>query len=133
MATVLEVRINESRGRRASLWSVIMSRPSRCGASAMKWVRFSVEGFPIRRHSFPGGFTTSIRKERIAQFRQYLTEVTDFIKNIYIPDVNQVGTTYRDYFQIGTGCKNLIAYGVFDLDDAGRTKLLRRGIAPSGS
>jgi hydrogenase large subunit len=81
----------------------------------------------------PGGFTTSLRKERIMQFRQYLAEVSDFIKNIYVPDVNQVGTVYRDYFQIGAGCKNLIAYGGFDLDDAGRTKLLRRGVAPSGS
>ena len=81
----------------------------------------------------PGGFTTSIRKERIDQFRQYLAEISDFIKNIYIPDVHLVGAKYSDYFQIGAGCRNLIAYGAFDLDDAGTTRLLRRGIAQKDS
>lgn len=81
----------------------------------------------------PGGFTTSLRKERIAQFKLYLAEITSFIKNVYLPDVNQIGVTYSDYFQIGSGCRNLIAYGVFDLDDRGKTKLLRRGIAQNGS
>jgi len=80
-----------------------------------------------------GGFTTSIRSDRITKFRQYLTEISDFIQNVYIPDVNKVGVAYQDYFQIGAGCRNLIAYGVFDLDDAGQTKLLRRGIARNGS
>jgi hydrogenase large subunit len=81
----------------------------------------------------PGGFTTSLRPERISQFRQYLGEISDFIRNIYIPDVNQVGAVYQDYFQIGAGCENLIAYGVFDQDDAGLNKLLRRGISQRGS
>jgi hydrogenase large subunit len=81
----------------------------------------------------PGGFSTSIRADRITKFRQYLTEISDFIRNVYIPDVNQVGAAYPDYLQIGGGCRNLIAYGVFDLDNAGQNKLLRRGIAQNGS
>ena len=81
----------------------------------------------------PGGFTTSIRTERIDRFREYLAEITQFINDVYIPDVNVIGNLYHDYFQIGAGCRNLLAYGVFDLDDAGKTKLLRRGIARDGS
>jgi hydrogenase large subunit len=81
----------------------------------------------------PGGFTTSLRPERISKFKQYLAEIAGFIENAYIPDVHRVGNAYSDYYQIGTGCRNLIAYGVFDLDDMGRTKLLRRGIARNGA
>jgi hydrogenase large subunit len=81
----------------------------------------------------PGGFTTSIRSDRIDRFQQYLAEITDFINDIYLPDVNLLSDIYRDYFQIGAGCRNLLAYGVFDLDDTGKTKLLRRGVAPNGT
>jgi hydrogenase large subunit len=81
----------------------------------------------------PGGFTTSLRQDRIDRFREYLAEITAFINNVYIPDVHLVGNVYRDYFQIGAGCRNFLAYGVFDLDDAGKTKLLRRGVARNGS
>ncbi len=81
----------------------------------------------------PGGFTASIRKDRVDRFRQYLVEITEFINNVYIPDANLLGSIYQDYFQIGAGCRNLMAYGVFDLDDAGNNKLLRRGIAQNGS
>ncbi len=80
-----------------------------------------------------GGFTTSLRSDRIEKFRQYLAEISNFIRDVYIPDVNKVGVAYQDYFQIGAGCRNLIAYGVFDQDDAGNTKLLRRGLAQNGS
>lgn len=34
---------------------------------------------------------------------------------------------YSDYHQIGSGYRNLLAYGVFDLDDAGTLKLFKRG------
>jgi len=81
----------------------------------------------------PGGFTTSLRKERIQKFKQYLAEISGFIQNVYLPDVNYVGNAYSDYFEIGVGCENLIAYGVFDLDDTGTKKLLRRGVFRKGS
>lgn len=81
----------------------------------------------------PGGFTTSLRQERIDKFRQLLAEISDFISNIYLPDVDRISSAYSDYFHVGSGCRNLLAYGVFDLDELGRNKLLRRGIAQQGS
>jgi len=81
----------------------------------------------------PGGFTTTPRKERIELFKKYLAEVSAFIRDVYIPDVNLVGSAYSDYLKIGAGYGNLLAYGVFDLDDSGTNKLLKRGASYRGS
>jgi hydrogenase large subunit len=40
---------------------------------------------------------------------------------------------FPQYLQIGRGCGNLLAYGVFDLDAAGTNKLLARGRYTDGS
>jgi hydrogenase large subunit len=75
----------------------------------------------------PGGFTTTPRPERITKFRAYLAELIAFINNVYLPDVAALANAYADYYSIGRGHGNLLAYGVFDLDGAGQSKLLRRG------
>jgi hydrogenase large subunit len=80
----------------------------------------------------PGGFTTTPRPERIRQFKEYLGGITSFIRNVYIPDVHAVAGIYDEYFEIGSGHRNLLAYGVFDLDDAGSSKLLARGRIRAG-
>ncbi len=80
-----------------------------------------------------GGFTTTPRPDRITLFKQYLSEITTFIKDVYIPDVSSVAQTYTDYSEIGGGYGNLLAYGVFDLDAAGNNKLLRRGRVANGA
>jgi hydrogenase large subunit len=81
----------------------------------------------------PGGITTTPRAERKAQFLAYLDELIPFIQNVYLPDVEALGTIYSDYLEIGRGCGNLLAFGVFDLDAAGNTKLLSRGRVVNGS
>lgn len=79
-------------------------------------------------HTFvPGGFTAPVIPERIDQFQQHLSTLTTFIKNTYIPDVKAVGEVYSDYLGIGSGCKNLMAYGVFEEDNAGSSKLFKAG------
>jgi hydrogenase large subunit len=88
---------------------------------------------PLPPAFVPGGFTTSPRAERISAFKNYLSEITAFIRGIYLPDVEQMGSVYSDYFALGTGCKNLLAFGVFDLEPSGNAKLLRRGLAKAGS
>ncbi len=80
----------------------------------------------------PGGFTTTPRPQRITQFQQYLAEIRAFIRDVYLPDVELVARYYPEYFQIGQGHGNLLAYGVFDLDDAGRQRLLNRGRVRGG-
>ena len=81
----------------------------------------------------PGGFTTTPRQARITQFQSYLTELIPFIENTYIPDVGLVAKNYKDYYSVGRGSGNLLAYGVFDLDYTGNAKLLKRGRVVNGS
>jgi len=47
----------------------------------------------------------------VAHFHSILGELREFIDNTYIPDVLAVGQAYQDYFAIGRGCGNLLAYG----------------------
>ena len=64
----------------------------------------------------PGGVTIIPRIDNITTSLWRLKELTDFIDNVYIPDVITVGQIYRDYFQIGKGCGNYLSFGLFDLD-----------------
>jgi len=81
----------------------------------------------------PGGFTNSVRPDRIASFQAYLSLLIPFIQNTYLPDVDALASYYPDYYHVGRGSGNLLAYGVFDLDATGATKLLRRGRVQRGS
>lgn len=81
----------------------------------------------------PGGITTEPTAADAKTAKQYLSALITFITDVLIPDVEALGSAYSDYFAIGAGCRNLLAYGVFDLNAAGTTKLLRRGrIANAG-
>jgi hydrogenase large subunit len=80
----------------------------------------------------PGGTTETPTADKIANFLWKLQELRHFISGIYIPDVLAVAGVYSDYFEIGTGCGNLLSYGVFDLevtekDLAKRSRLLTQG------
>jgi len=75
----------------------------------------------------PGGCTEAVTSEKISAFGTLLGEMLDFIENTYIPDVNAVASVFPEYLQIGQGCGNLLAYGVFDLDSSGTSQLLSRG------
>jgi len=85
-------------------------------------------------HAFiPGGFTGSPSADRIKRFRDHLHALIGFIRNTYIPDVEALGAVYADYLGIGTGCRNLMAYGVFEMDDDYTRKLLTDGYIEAGS
>ena len=85
-------------------------------------------------HTFhAGGFTAAPRRKRIREFRNQLEYVTTFIKRVYVPDVEALAGVYDDYRQIGGGHRNLLAYGVFDLDAQGSEKLLAPGRVTGGS
>jgi hydrogenase large subunit len=80
----------------------------------------------------PGGVTKVPTVDEIADFLWKLQELRSFIDNVYIPDVLAVAGVYSDYFEIGAGCGNLLAFGVFDLesgnaDQATRERLLKQG------
>lgn len=81
----------------------------------------------------PGGLTCTPRQQRINDFNTFLDELTDFIEDVYIPDVKLLAEKYSDYFTFGKGYGNLLAYGVFDLNADGSSKLLAPGHAVQGS
>ena len=80
----------------------------------------------------PGGCTEVVTEEKISGFSALLSELRAFIDDIYVPDVLAVAGLFPEYYAIGQGCGNLIAYGVFDLDAAGETKFLSRGRYTNG-
>lgn len=65
----------------------------------------------------PGGVSIIPRLDNITTSLWRLKELTDFIDNVYVSDVVTIAEIYRDYFQIGVGCKNFLSFGLFDLDD----------------
>lgn len=79
-----------------------------------------------------GGVTEHVTAEKITQFKNYLEEITSFVDNVYIPDVLAVAGVYGDdWFNIGAGCKNMLAYGALRLTDGddpdGQAQLFIRG------
>jgi hydrogenase large subunit len=77
-----------------------------------------------------GGMTPQITIEKVNLFKTYLTEITNFINNTYIPDVQAVGSIYPDYYHIGVGCENLLAFGVFE--EANGSKYFNPGVMNKG-
>lgn len=84
----------------------------------------------------PGGVTETVDAQKVMEFKSRLKELIGFIDNVYVPTVKAVAEAYKDWFSIGTGCKNMLAYGVFPLDDkkdpAGQNQFFKRGIYLDG-
>ncbi len=74
-----------------------------------------------------GGVTVHPTVDKIASFLWRLREIRDFVENVYLPDVLGVAEVYADYGKIGVGHGNLLAYGGFPLDGAGKEKLFKSG------
>ena len=80
----------------------------------------------------PGGFTTRPSSTSIAAFRKYMSAIIPFIRNVYIRDAEKVANAYADYFDIGHGYGNLLAFGAFDLYARGKEKLFKSGLVLNG-
>ncbi|NLF41020.1 nickel-dependent hydrogenase large subunit [bacterium] len=79
-----------------------------------------------------GGFTAVSSAENKSAFQAKLTQLTAFIRDVYLPDARLLASLYSDYYTIGKGFGNLISFGTFDLDTAGTNKLLRAGRVVDG-
>ena len=75
----------------------------------------------------PGGASEKVTVNKIAAYASRVKELQTFIDHTYIPDVLAVADNYKNYFGIGKGCGNLLAYGVFEENSSGKTKLLSSG------
>jgi hydrogenase large subunit len=81
----------------------------------------------------PGGMTTTIRAERVTRFKSLLTEVASFVKNDYLADVECLATAYDDYYKIGRGHGDLLAFGAFGDDATGTNNApFQRGYMQAG-
>jgi len=74
-----------------------------------------------------GGFTGGPTSARIEQFRAYARKILPFIRDVYATDVEAIGQYYPDYLHVGRGQANLLAFGVFEQDSSGDSRLLARG------
>jgi hydrogenase large subunit len=80
-----------------------------------------------------GGVTEHPTIHKMTSFLWRLNEIRDFIDNVWLADIVAVAEAYPDYFQVGTGCGNLLAYGVFDLDGSEPDYLKRKRLLSSGT
>ena len=81
----------------------------------------------------PGGVTQVPTVDKIAAFLWRVNEIRDFVDTVYIPDVLAVAAAYRDHFEVGRGCGNYLAYGVFDLDGREADLTKRKRFLPGGT
>jgi hydrogenase large subunit len=80
-----------------------------------------------------GGFTAVSSADDKALFSQYLEPLITFIQNTYIPDSELLASLWSEYQQLGRGHGNLLAFGVFEMDNnATPALLLRRGRIANG-
>jgi len=80
-----------------------------------------------------GGVTEVPTIDKIAAYLWRLNEIRDFINTVYLPDVLAVAAAYRDHFEVGRGCGNYLAYGVFDMDGAEADLTKRARFLPGGT
>jgi hydrogenase large subunit len=80
-----------------------------------------------------GGVTEHPTVDKMTTFLWRLNEIRNFIDDVYVPDIVAVAEAYPDYFEIGSGCGNLLAYGAFDLDGKERDYLKRDRLLRSGT
>ncbi|MCR4399390.1 MAG: nickel-dependent hydrogenase large subunit [Syntrophomonadaceae bacterium] len=79
----------------------------------------------------PGGATETVNAQKIIDFKFRLAELIDFVDNVYVPTVQAVAEAYADWFDIGRGPKNLLAFGGFPLEE-GPDHVAKKKFFPSG-
>lgn len=80
----------------------------------------------------PGGVTEKVTAHKIAAYKSMLKQLQTFIDHKYIPDVIEVAKVFPDYFKIGKGCGNFLAYGVFPESENGSERFLPGGAVVNG-
>jgi len=79
-----------------------------------------------------GGATEVPTLDKMVSLQWRLKEIKEFIDNTYLPTVYLLAGAYKDLFSVGVGCKNLISFGVFPLDDEEKSFLLKPGSYTQG-
>ncbi len=86
---------------------------------------------PHQQAIVPGGVTEVPNSQKIFEFISRLDELIDFIDNVYVPTVKAVAGAYSDYFDIGRGSMNMLAYGAFPQEE-GMDHIKKNKFFPAG-
>jgi ferredoxin hydrogenase large subunit/hydrogenase large subunit len=81
----------------------------------------------------PGGVTDKVTDLQMTKYRTQLEDLQVFINQSYLPDVVAVAGAFPEYFTLGRGCGNFLAYGVFPESADGNAKLFPAGVLLGGS
>lgn len=84
---------------------------------------------PHQQTIMASGVTEQASPERLVAYRSILQEISDWVQNIYIPDVLTIAEYYSDYYAIGQGYGNFISFGMFP-DPITQKRRLPSGILP---
>jgi Ni,Fe-hydrogenase I large subunit len=69
---------------------------------------------PHNHGIFVGGVTESMDADKFTQMKSLVSKIKEFIINNMLEDVYIIADYYKDYFNIGRGCGNLMTYGIYD-------------------
>jgi hydrogenase large subunit len=79
-----------------------------------------------------GGACERPTVDKIADYLYRMKEIQSFIDNVYIPDIIAVAQAYPQYFDIGKGCGNFLAYGVLEENNDGSKRYISGGAYSDG-
>ncbi len=80
-----------------------------------------------------GGFTAFAKGPQKTAFGAILSDLRNFIANVYIPDAERLASLHSEYLTFGRGHANLLSYGVYRENNQGTDLLLHRGRMLKGS
>jgi ferredoxin hydrogenase large subunit/hydrogenase large subunit len=75
-----------------------------------------------------GGITDRISARKLAAYRDGLLQILDFIREAYLPDVAAAAKAFPEYFSVGRGNENFLAYGAFPEAQGNSAKLMPGGV-----
>ncbi len=87
---------------------------------------------PHQHGIIPGGVTTPPTVDRIQKFMGSLETVLEYINGRLIPDAQLLARRYDDYFEIGRGYENLLAYGNFQVPGKNSEFVMPFGVYSDG-
>jgi hydrogenase large subunit len=75
-----------------------------------------------------GGDATAVSLSGLLRVRQLITVMQSFVDEVYLPDLVNIGSFYKDWFTRGENVRNFITYGDFDGAAAGNGFGVPRGV-----
>ncbi len=69
---------------------------------------------PFVHALMPGGITTTITPDRLMNYRRVLDKVSNFVQTAYIPEMLEVVSHFKNYFDIGVSHNNFYANESFN-------------------